>query len=593
MKFTRRDLLDAGWGEEAPMESLLREAARMTGKGNPDRAYIIKRLDRIYARHQVRMAMRAEPVPFTEAIEATTAEEETNLNAARRTMRELMACPVVEAGALLPDACPAGSAVASIPVGGAVAVKRAIIPAAHGSDICCSMQATVFQAPRTEAVSSMMNELVSVTRFGPGGRHPGDWLDHPVLHEPVWENPFLRGLESYARMHLADQGDGNHFAFLGALEAKESWLGYLAEAGHAEVCRELEPDRRYQVLVTHHGSRGLGSRVYQRGREVALEQTKRLAKDIPDAAAWLSLDSPNGRAYWDALQYVSRWTCANHQLIHQRFLQKLGSRRLAGFGNEHNFVWQRGDLFLHGKGATPAWRDERGRPLLGLIPLNMASPILLVLGGDQEDYLSFAPHGAGRNASRRAMLRQFRKRDGSLDAEAMEGKLRHAVAGLDVRWFLGRADVSESPLGYKPAQTVREQIERFHLAHQVAEIHPLGSIMAGRGPGREEELTPKQRRQMEHRAARRKERQRLRDLWSSMVSTVRSTDLKEWVRAPMEMKSTPVSATARTVSNRISPLASSLTPLPRAMATAWLSCSRPMLSRRMWSTPFSRRKART
>jgi len=72
-------------------------------------------------------------------------------------------------------------------------------------------------------------------------------------------------------------------------------------------------------------------------------------------------------------------------MIHDRFLQQLslkesGETRARLF-NAHNFVWKRGDTFLHGKGATPAWKSEDGLPLLGLIPLNMASPIFI--GGRQ------------------------------------------------------------------------------------------------------------------------------------------------------------------------------------------------------------------
>ncbi|MFT4641572.1 MAG: tRNA-splicing ligase RtcB [Verrucomicrobiales bacterium] len=522
MEFSRQDLLDAGWREDAPFDVLLQEAARLIEKGNTESSYILKRLDRVYARHQPTMAMREEPIAFAEAVEATTKEEEKNLKAARRTMRELMACPVVEAGALMPDTCPAGSAIASIPVGGAVAVRRAIIPAAHGADICCSMQATVFEAPADVSVASLMDQLVGVTRFGPGGRHADDWVAHPVADEDVWENPFLRGFEKYARMYLADQGDGNHFAFMGTLEVDEAMLDALSEAGHGDTFQALKLNQRYHVLITHHGSRGLGARVYQRGLEAAIKQTKQVATSIPEAAAWLSIASDEGRDYWDALQYLSRWTLANHRLIHDRFLEALGGvDALANFGNEHNFVWQRGDLFLHGKGATPAWHDEADRPLLGLIPLNMASPVLLVLGGDQSDYLSFAPHGAGRNLSRKGIIRQFRQRDGSLDEDGMARALEEATQDLEVCWYRGKPDLTESPIGYKPAATVRAQIESFQLAHIVADIHPLGSIMAGRGKGRDEELSPKQLRQMDHRANRRKDRQHLREDWQGLRMKVR------------------------------------------------------------------------
>ena len=62
---------------------------------------------------------------------------------------------------------------------------------------------------------------------------------------------------------------------------------------------------------------------------------------------------------------------------------------------------------------------------------------------------------------------------------------------------------------------VKAQIGQFGLADVVAEIQPLGCIMAGdSGPPpwmrKEEELSPKQVRQIAHRAERRKTRQDLR-----------------------------------------------------------------------------------
>jgi tRNA-splicing ligase RtcB len=151
-------------------------------------------------------------------------------------------------------------------------------------------------------------------------------------------------------------------------------------------------------------------------------------------------------------------------------------------GNEHNFVWKRGDTYLHGKGATPAWRDAEGRPLLGLIPLNMAREILLVLGADNNDYLSFCPHGAGRNLSRTAMLRPYKDAEGELDPLRVRQALAETTAGLDIRWFGGAPDLSESPLAYKDATKVKAQIARFNLATVVGEIQPQGCIMAGEAP---------------------------------------------------------------------------------------------------------------
>ena len=51
--------------------------------------------------------------------------------------------------------------------------------------------------------------------------------------------------------------------------------------------------------------------------------------------------------------------------------------------------------------------------------------------------------------------------------------------GIDARFFCGPPDVSELPLAYKDAATVRRQIEQYGLAEIVDTIEPIGCIMAG------------------------------------------------------------------------------------------------------------------
>ncbi|MEO0414997.1 MAG: RtcB family protein, partial [Verrucomicrobiota bacterium] len=266
--------------------------------------------------------------------------------------------------------------------------------------------------------------------------------------------------------------------------------------------------------------RGLGAHVFTRGQKAAVRETAKLADDIPDTMAWLDAESNLGREYWEALQYVSRWTLANHRAIHRLFLEKSSASALSQIGNEHNFVWKRGTTYFHGKGATPAWNDSAGRPLLGLVPLNMAAPILLVLGKDNREHLSFAPHGAGRNLSRRATIKKYLGKKDQNNPEKIQKLIDESTRGLDIRWYRGRADLSESPLGYKSPDQVKSQIEEFQLAEVIAEIAPLGCVMAGNSPFRNEDdpgpeiLTPKQKRQIQHRSDRRKHRQRMRhDEW--------------------------------------------------------------------------------
>lgn len=504
---SEQDLLDAGYPPGPELKVMLDKVADYQTRGIADKKYAFKLLKRDFSSPPPKVAMREKPVRWTEAIKPTTKEEKLNVASVRKQMEQLLRCPVIAGGTIMPDACPSGLGPAVIPVGGAIAVENAIIPSAHSMDLCCSMFAT-FYHERSD-VSKELDALVSATRFGPGHRHLDDLVHDPVLDENVWENRFLNGLRQRAHVHLADQGDGNHFAFIGEMEVTGEMLAKLRLAGHHDLSDQLRSCGSLRVLVTHHGSRGLGAHVYNRGEIAAVKHAERLGAHIPRAAAWLDASSDTGRDYWHALQYVGRWTKANHRAIHRRFLERISAVSVAEVGNEHNFVWQRGDLFYHGKGATPAWKDDQGRPRLGLIPLNMAEPILLVLGSDNADFLSFAPHGAGRNLSRTALKKLHP------GEETRRRVIEDSTRGLDVRWFCGRPDVSETPLAYKDAESVRRQIGHYGLAEVVAEIRPLGCIMAGESRrlwrSDEEELTPKQIRQIGHRAERRRTKQELHD----------------------------------------------------------------------------------
>ncbi|WP_043588733.1 RtcB family protein [Geminisphaera colitermitum] len=480
MEIKARDLLAAGWLEGHRLGSALRRARELDAT-SLDRALIFAQLEQEFPKQPPLILPRASSASLAEAVEAETDEEIANVASARQRMKELLHMPVIQRGVLMPDTCPSGGGTATIPVGGAIAVENAIIPGAHSADICCSMFATFFAD--NHPVEELMNHLQNVTHFGVGGRPRGQQFTAAVLDEPVWDNPFLSGLRSRAQDFLGTQGDGNHFAYIGHIQFTDTQRTVLESAGYVELAEWIvRREGKFNVLVTHHGSRGIGADLYKRGQKAARAWCNENAKGIPDAAVWLPADSREGVAYWEALQYISRWTRANHAVIHDAFLSRTGQRALVQIGNEHNFVWKRGDVFLHGKGATPAWRDGQGRLLLGLIPLNMAREILLVLGADNADYLSFCPHGAGRNLSRTAMLRPYKDADGEIDPARVKEVLSAVTQGIDVRWFNGTPDLSESPLGYKDATKVKAQIARFGLATVVGEIQPQGCIMAGEAP---------------------------------------------------------------------------------------------------------------
>jgi RNA-splicing ligase RtcB len=394
----------------------------------------------------VETQMRTNGIPFGFFLDTETELERENADAVIRHMDALLRVPTLVAGAVMPDACPSGSQMGTIPVGGAVAAKDAIHPGFHSADVCCSVAITVFK--RKDAPKALLDAVQRVTHFGAGGRQEPlevRWL------KDLSDNPYLMGLENFARYHFGTQGDGNHFAFVGHLKS----TGQLA-------------------LVTHHGSRGLGAQLYKRGMATAKKHTAIHAPKVPSHNAWIDANSQEGRDYWDALQRVRIWTRESHYAIHDLAAQLIGNQVVDRFWNEHNFVFRKPDgLYYHGKGATPSWNgfspDDDGRTL---IPLNMSEPVLITRHKDHKGSLGFAPHGAGRNLSRTQHLKTH--------GDALKEELAALQArGLDVRSYCGIPDHSELPSAYKNATAVRAQIEKYDLAEVIDEVVPYGSIMAG------------------------------------------------------------------------------------------------------------------
>ena len=390
---------------------------------------------------------------FAMLAEATSADEAANLADVAATMRELMRTPVLRAGAVMPDACPTG-ATGTIPVGG-VAVSEAIHPGMHSADICCSVAISVYP---DLAPAALLDRIHAVTHFGPGGRADMDLPEEIAAR--VDANPFTRDLIDTARSHFGTQGDGNHFAYVG----------------------QLKSDGR-TVLVTHHGSRGFGAKLYKKGMRAAEAYRQKLSPETLKQNAWIPADSREGEDYWQALQIARAWTKASHFALHDA-----AGKAADRFWNEHNFVFRKPDgLFYHGKGATPAfpgWAEDATD--LTLIPLNMAEPVLITRGLNRAEAQGFAPHGAGRNFSRGEHARRGL------------GDVAGETQGLDVRFYSGKPDRSELPSGYKNAAEVKRQIAHFGLAEVVDEVLPHGCIMAGDW----EQDAPWRRKRAEKQAAR-------------------------------------------------------------------------------------------
>ncbi len=388
-------------------------------------------------------------VPFSINIKAENELEQNNIDSVMKTMNVVMKTPTVVGGTILPDACPSG-ANGTIPVGGVVVTKNAIHPGMHSADVCCSVMLTDFGKINPKEV---LDAAYLSTHFGPGGRDRENQYRFPTELLNAFENTKMLNSEAMiqvARKQLGTQGDGNHFLFVGKSK----------KTGHT-------------MMITHHGSRAVGGRLFKRGMKIAEKFRKKISPNTLKQNAWIPFETEEGQEYWKALQVVREWTKQNHICIHNATVKKVGATVKNRFWNEHNFVFKDGDLFYHAKGATPL--NEKFMPdvtVPRLIPLNMAEPILIVEGNSNENNLGFAPHGAGRNFSRT----QHKKNKVN---QTIEEIFEEETKGLDIRFYSDEIDISELPSAYKNANSVREQMGEFGLGKILDEVIPYGSIMAG------------------------------------------------------------------------------------------------------------------
>jgi RNA-splicing ligase RtcB len=441
--FTGKDLIDLGFRQGA----WFREAIDFVNENQLEGEVLMNYLEQFKLPEPI--PVYENPIDFVQNIKAENELEEINVNDVVESMKVLMRTPTLINGAIMPDACPTGPA-GTIPVGGVVAAKNAIHPGMHSADICCSVMLTDFGKTDPKEV---LDAAHSITHFGGGGRSRENQFRFPDEMLALFQSNYLLNDEktiSVARSHLGTQGDGNHFLFVGKSK----------KTGNT-------------MMVTHHGSRGVGANLYRKGMHLAEMFRRNLSPETLRQNAWIPFETKEGQMYWEALQIIRSWTKLNHEVLHDATLEKMGIEKKNRYWNEHNFVFKDGDIFYHAKGATPL--DAKFMPdITGprLIPLNMSEPVLIVEGNTTATNLGFAPHGAGRNTSRS----QHRKSKGE---KTIQEVFEEETKGLDIRFFSNEIDITELPSAYKNADSVRNQMEEFGLGTVIDEVLPYGCIMAG------------------------------------------------------------------------------------------------------------------
>ena len=336
--------------------------------------------------------------------------------------------------ALMPD-CHCGI---GMPIGGVIAAKDAVIPAAVGVDIGCGMIAVETDIPAEKledmrfrrAIHSRIKELVPV---GEGKMHkePQEWdgFEEYIDTKGV-DAQFITQLD---RHNLGTLGGGNHF-----IEIQKS-------------------DSNFVWIMIHSGSRNLGKRIEEVYQEKAMQLCERFYTPLPNRdLAFLPIQDEAGHNYFRDMNFALKYAFENRQRMMARCKEVI-----AEFVPEVNFIREVnihhnyaafeehfGEMLcIHRKGATSAKLDE-----VGIIPGSMGTASYIVRGlGNPASFMSCS-HGAGRRMSRTVACSTLTAAECD---EAMKGIVCdrwHPVT----RYGKGKKvlDLSEAPQAYKDIEDV-------------------------------------------------------------------------------------------------------------------------------------------
>ncbi len=332
-------------------------------------AALLQAVNEKFGSGEKKIPLRDRPAPYRLWLNPDTPVDGNAID----QLKTALSLPVAVGGAGMPDLHKGYS----LPIGGVVVLENAISPAFVGYDISCMMMLTILdpgaglqaQDLQKESVrQEYLDWVLGSTSFGLGSVTRG--IDHPVMENALWkESGYLKGFKSLAASQLGSSGAGNHFADIvtGQYNSGESFVG----------------------LLTHSGSRGVGNKVGHHFSELA-DRTAAPRFKFPSGYGWFDLNSEPGQEYKQVMELMGAYALANHEIIHQRFLEVSGLGRKAMYSNKHNFAWvDPNGLVYHRKGATPANAGQ-----YGIIPGSSGSASYLVVGKGNPDILVFCiPRG--------------------------------------------------------------------------------------------------------------------------------------------------------------------------------------------------------
>ena len=348
-----------------------------------------------------------------------------------------------------------------MPIGGVIATEKVIVPNAVGVDIGCGMCAvkTSLTSIDTTTLKKIMSEIREVIPLGKDkhenmqdiGLMP-DYKDmYPGLS--ACENTIIEREFDNARKSLGTLGSGNHF-----IEIQKGSDGNI-------------------WIMIHSGSRNLGKQVADHYNKLAIKLNEKMYSSVPKEweLAFLPIDSEEGKAYLQEMNYCVEFALANRKLMMSRIVNIVGNAM--GFpGTEsiricaepminiaHNYAKMENhfkeNVMVHRKGATLATKDT-----IGIIPGSQGTKSYIVKGLANPDSFNSCSHGAGKVMGRKQAIKtlDLKKEIKSLDAQGIMHSIRN------------KEDLDEAPSSYKNIEMVMKN--QKDLVEILVELTPLAVV---------------------------------------------------------------------------------------------------------------------
>ncbi len=350
--------------------------------------------------------------------------------------------------AIMPD-CHEGF---GMPIGGVLATSGVIIPNAVGVDIGCGMCAIKTDLQHIDR-KHLLSTVELIRKTVPVGfKHhnkPQDQQLMPAGYEV--ESMRIVSQEYQSALHqVGTLGGGNHF-----IEIQKGSDGHI-------------------WLMIHSGSRNIGLKVADHYNRLAgrLNEAWGVAQFKKQQLAYLPLDSDEGIAYNNEMQYCIEFAFANRKLMARRVSEIMyditGCDFLPFEGNEliniaHNYASTEAhfnkEVIVHRKGATSAQKGQ-----LGIIPGSQGSKSYIVWGKGNPDSFNSCSHGAGRKMGRKEAQRKL-----NLMAERSRLDKMGIIHALNtVR------DLDEAAGAYKDIDQVMKL--QTDLVEPIIELKPLAVV---------------------------------------------------------------------------------------------------------------------